>query len=135
MLACAVLFSSLTLLDRTDVEDPDNPTYYAMLVRRPAFAFFSFYFWVVWGGMSGSLNNCSTQFAPNQCFTTPGATAATTTITPDVWAAPLQQLGFVFAATFFTLALFFMFLTAYTIARGGYMGRRSGTRNPEPKLE
>lgn len=131
--AGALVSLIFTLIDETDVEDPDYPTYYAMLIRRPIFGFAGFYLWAIWSGMASSLNNCATQFAPNQCFTNAAQTTSTATITPEAFAGVLGQLGFVMAAVTFLLAVFFTLLSAYAIAKGGYVGRRARPKTQEPE--
>lgn len=128
----ALLFGLLTLMDESDIEDPDVPTYMAMLIRRPVFAFFAFIFWVVWGAMCASLNNCDTQFGTGatNCFTTAGQTATTATIYVEQFAGVLSDLGYILAAVFFILFVFFVILNGYTIARNGFIGQRRGNKVP-----
>lgn len=122
MFTGALLFSVLTLFDESDVEDPDIPTYWALLIRRPIFSFFAFYMWVTWGAMSLSINNCETQFG---CFTTLYQAATTSVVTPGVFDSVLGQMGFIFAAIFLVLGVFFSLLNSYTVIRRSYLGRRS----------
>ena len=108
----AVLFSVLTLIDRSDYLDPDWPTYFALVIRRPIFAGVAFYLWAIEGGMGLSLSD-----GPNS---------------PNAWAGVFGQLGYILAVVFFILVWFFGLLVAYTIARQGYLARRSPAPNPEP---
>ena len=83
--------------------------------------------------MSASLNNCSTQFNPNGCFTSAAQASTTATVTPDAWAAPLSAFAEVMAIVFFVLIFYFAFLNGYTIMRQGYLGRRAPAQTPEPR--
>lgn len=106
----ALLFSVLALMDRSDVEDPDIPTYYALLIRRPIFAFAAFYLWVIEGGMGTALTT-----APNVA---------------DPYASIFGLLGTIFGTVFFILSWFFVLIAAYTLIRVGYVGKRK----PPPEV-
>lgn len=125
----AAFFFILALFDDSDFENPDIPTYFSLMIRRPAMFFVSFGAWVIWGGMSLQLNNCSTQFG---CFTDITMATPTSTITAESFAGAMGTFGYAMAVVTFILAFFFAVLNGYTIARIGYLGRRRKEQSPLP---